>query len=196
MPLPADAKERKAIPLFSGVIAYFPDALIEVAKVSKEGNDQHNPGQPLHWAKEKSTDHEDCIQRHTVDALKASDRAERIRHLRARAWRSLAALQIELASPARSSLPGPHRSSSAPTAGPIWKRWTIACSASVGSAPVSDKNPFRIVPVELLDLAFRALDDAETEIEAFEHDASWYTASQKMMDRIEQAKKRLKEYIK
>ena len=70
------------------------------------------------------------------------------------------------------------------------------CSASVGSAPVSDKNPFRIVPVELLDLAFRALDDAETEIEAFEHDASWYTASQKMMDRIEQAKKRLKDYIK
>ena len=105
MPLPADAKERKAIPLFSGVIAYFPDALIEVAKVSKEGNDQHNPGQPLHWAKEKSTDHEDCIQRHTVDALKASDRAERIRHLRARAWRSLAALQIELEGPALGERP-------------------------------------------------------------------------------------------
>lgn len=58
------------------------------------------------------------------------------------------------------------------------------------------KSPFRIVPYELLELAHRALDDAETEIEAFENDASWYTASQRMMDRIEEAKRRLKDYIK
>lgn len=58
------------------------------------------------------------------------------------------------------------------------------------------KSQFRIVPYELLELAHRALDDAETEIEAFEHDASWYTASQKMMDRIEKAKTGLKGYIK
>lgn len=95
MTLPTDAKARKNIPLYSGVIAYFPDALVEVAKVSQIGNDQHNPGQPLHWAREKSTDHEDCIQRHTVDALKATSREERIAHLRARAWRALAALQLE-----------------------------------------------------------------------------------------------------
>lgn len=94
--LPTDAKARKDIPLFSGVMAYFPDALVQVAIVSKLGNDQHNPGQPLHWAKEKSTDHEDCIQRHTHDAFKATSKQERIEHMRARAWRSLAALQIEL----------------------------------------------------------------------------------------------------
>jgi hypothetical protein len=93
MPLPADAKERKRIPLHSGVMGYFPDALIEVAKVSWAGNEQHNPGQPLHWAREKSTDHEDCIARHTYDAM-TSEGAERITHLASRAWRALAALQL------------------------------------------------------------------------------------------------------
>ena len=33
--------QRKNIPLFSGVIKYFPDALIEVAKTSWMGNQQH-----------------------------------------------------------------------------------------------------------------------------------------------------------
>ena len=97
--LPSDATARKAIPLYSGVLAYFPDALVEVARVSKEGNDQHNPGEPLRWAKEKSTDHEDCIMRHTVDALQATTKTERINHMRARAWRALAALQVELDAP-------------------------------------------------------------------------------------------------
>lgn len=45
-------------------------------------------------------------------------------------------------------------------------------------------------------LAYRALDDAKTEIEAFETDADWYTASQKMMDRIEKAMTALKEATK
>jgi hypothetical protein len=96
--LPTDAAARKRVPLYSGVDVYFPDALVEVAKVSFEGNEQHNPGQPLHWAKEKSTDHEDCIRRHTLDALHCSG-AERIKHMAARAWRALAALQTELEKP-------------------------------------------------------------------------------------------------
>jgi ribosome-associated translation inhibitor RaiA len=53
-----------------------------------------------------------------------------------------------------------------------------------------------IVPRELLELAYRALDDAKCEIESFEKDAEWYTASQKMMDRIEQAMAKLKDRIK
>jgi hypothetical protein len=55
---------------------------------------------------------------------------------------------------------------------------------------------FTIVPRELLDLAYRALDDAKCEIEAFEKDAEWYTASQRMMDRIEKAMAQLKDRIK
>jgi len=49
--LPANAIERKGIPITTGVLDYFPLALMEVARCSKAGNDQHNPGKPLHWAK-------------------------------------------------------------------------------------------------------------------------------------------------
>jgi hypothetical protein len=94
MSLPTDAKARKRIPVFSGVLGYFPDAIVEVAKISFEGNEQHNPGQPLHWARDKSTDHEDCIIRHGLDAFKARDQAEKVKHMAQRAWRSLAALQL------------------------------------------------------------------------------------------------------
>lgn len=92
--LPSDAKTRKGIPIYSGVLKYFPDAIAEVARVSKMGNDQHNPGQPLHWDKTKSIDHHDCIIRHLLDAgTLDSDGA---RHSAKVAWRALAALQTEI----------------------------------------------------------------------------------------------------
>lgn len=52
-----------------------------------------------------------------------------------------------------------------------------------------------VVPKEVLALAFRALDDAKCEIETFENDVEWYTASQKMMDRIEKAMACLEDYL-
>lgn len=92
--LPTDAKARKAVPIYSGVLMYFPDAIAAVAACSKAGNDQHNPGQPLHWAREKSTDHHDCIARHLMEAgMRDSDG---IRHSAKLAWRALAALQLEI----------------------------------------------------------------------------------------------------
>lgn len=94
MTLPIDSAARKRIPLFSGCFAYFPDALVGVARVSFDGNEKHNPGEPLHWSRGKSDDHEDCIQRHTFDAFKATSLAEKVEHLRCRAWRALAALQL------------------------------------------------------------------------------------------------------
>jgi hypothetical protein len=65
--LPADSAERKRIPLFRGVKRYFPAALVAVAKVSQFGNEKHNPGEELHHARGKSTDHADCIERHLID---------------------------------------------------------------------------------------------------------------------------------
>lgn len=65
--LPTDSAERKTVPLYSGVLAYFPAALAGVAKVSWAGNEKHNPGQPLHHARGKSADHADCIVRHLID---------------------------------------------------------------------------------------------------------------------------------
>ena len=65
--LPEGDAERLDFPMFDGLMAYFPNALAEVARVSKIGNDQHNPGEPMHWARDKSTDHENKIMRHLVD---------------------------------------------------------------------------------------------------------------------------------
>lgn len=77
MTLPTDSAERKEYPLLSGCLKYFPAALAGVAKISKLGNDKHNPGQPLHHARGKSSDHGDCILRHltdTEDLLAAAER--------------------------------------------------------------------------------------------------------------------------
>lgn len=92
--LPTDAKARKNAPMARGVLDYFPDALAAVAELSRIGNEQHNPGQPMHWAKEKSTDHADCILRHLVDRGKPD--TDGVGHSVKVAWRALAMLQIEL----------------------------------------------------------------------------------------------------
>lgn len=94
MGLPTDYKERKAIPLCTGVLDYFPDALAAVAEVSRIGNDQHNPGQPLHWAREKSSDHPDCALRHIAERGKRD--TDGGRHTAKAAWRILAMLQLEI----------------------------------------------------------------------------------------------------
>lgn len=92
--LPEDDKQRLDFPMFDGLLAYFPNALAEVARVSFLGNEQHNPGQPMHWARGKSTDHENKIIRHLVDAGKLDSRG--VRHSARVAWRALALLQEEL----------------------------------------------------------------------------------------------------
>lgn len=91
-----DPKTRKDVPICTGVLDYFPDALIEVARLSKIGNDQHNPGQPLHWSKGKSNDHPDCLIRHQLDRGKFD--TDGVRHSAKVAWRALAQLQIEIES--------------------------------------------------------------------------------------------------
>ncbi len=92
--LPTDAKERKKIPLGSGVFDYFPAALIEIAKVSFEGNQQHNPGEPLHWSQDKSNDHFDTALRHLAE--RGTRDTDGHRHSAKAAWRVLALLQMEL----------------------------------------------------------------------------------------------------
>jgi hypothetical protein len=94
MILPADPQVRKGMPITTGVVDYFPLALAEVAVVSKAGNDQHNPGQPLHWEKGLSTDHADCIMRHLID--RGARDTDGMRHSAKLAWRALALLQTEL----------------------------------------------------------------------------------------------------
>jgi len=92
--LPSDAAERKNIPIGTGVLDYFPAALAEVAKISFHGNQQHNPGQPLHWARGKSTDQADTIVRHYLE--RGGFDTDGQRHSAKLAWRALALLQLEL----------------------------------------------------------------------------------------------------
>jgi hypothetical protein len=91
---PTEAKERKQIPLGTGLLDYFPQALIEVAKVSFAGNQQHNPGEPLHWARGKSMDQDDTVLRHYMERGKMDD--DGVRHSAKMVWRALAILQLEL----------------------------------------------------------------------------------------------------
>jgi hypothetical protein len=94
MSLPTDAADRKNIPLARGLLDYFPAALAEVARVSKIGNDQHNPGQEMHHARGKSTDHADCLLRHLME--RGVIDTDGVTHTAKVAWRALAMLQEEL----------------------------------------------------------------------------------------------------
>lgn len=92
--LPTEAAARKKIPLYSGLMRYFPDALVAVAALSQIGNDQHNPGQHLHWDRSKSTDEHDTLMRHLLEAGTLD--TDGVRHSTKVAWRALAALQKEI----------------------------------------------------------------------------------------------------
>lgn len=95
MAVTSDSNERKNIPVYSGVLAYFPDALVAVARLSRKGNDKHNPGEPLHWARDKSTDHADCLVRHQLE-FDQIDEEDGEYHAVKVAWRALAQLQTLL----------------------------------------------------------------------------------------------------
>lgn len=109
--LPTDSNERKDVPMWAGLLRYFPAALAAVARISLKGDRKHNPentGLPFH-ARAKSTDHDDCVIRHTMDKtdlLAAIERNEyadaeekaqlidaMLEEAACRSWRSLADYQ-------------------------------------------------------------------------------------------------------
>ena len=90
----ATAKERKGRPLATGCLDYFPDAMLAVAELSRVGNEQHNPGTPLHWDRSKSGDEADALLRHLIDRGRLDTDGQR--HSAKVAWRALALLQKEL----------------------------------------------------------------------------------------------------
>src|ERR1035437_9468220 len=88
------AEHRKTFPVATGLIDFFPDALLEVAHVSWAGTQQHHPDQPLHWDRSKSTDEADALLRHFIQ--RGTLDTDGIRHTAKVAWRALALLQKEL----------------------------------------------------------------------------------------------------
>jgi hypothetical protein len=89
-----DPKERKSLPLATGCIDYFPDALLAVAHCSRVGNDQHNPGKPMFWDRSKSGDESDALMRHFLE--RGTIDTDGVRHSAKLAWRALALLQKEI----------------------------------------------------------------------------------------------------
>jgi len=90
----SEAQARKETPIFSGVLRYFPLAIAEVARVSRAGNEQHHPGEPLHWDRSKSTDELDALTRHLMEA--GTIDTDGMRHSAKVAWRALSNLEKEL----------------------------------------------------------------------------------------------------
>lgn len=88
------SKDRKEKPVYTGVLKYFPDAILEVARCSFIGQEQHNPDKPLHWDRSKSGDELDALSRHLLDA--GTIDTDGVRHSAKVAWRALANLQKEI----------------------------------------------------------------------------------------------------
>lgn len=102
MALTTDKKARKNAPMDRGLLAYFPNALAGVAELSRIGNEQHNPGEEMHWARDKSKDHGDCIIRHQADWDQLDE--DGMPHCAKVAWRALAQYEEYLI--ARGAIPG------------------------------------------------------------------------------------------
>ena len=90
------AQERKKIPVYSGFVKYFPNAMKEVAVCSRIANEQHHAGKPLHWDMDKSTDELDAMMRHLIDHTSEPIDDDGIRHLTKVAWRAMAMLERTL----------------------------------------------------------------------------------------------------
>jgi phage tail protein X len=94
--IPSDDNLRKQIRAFQGFVKYFPDATAAVALLSKIANEQHNPGEPMHWAKEKSTEELDSLMNHLIDVAckgELSRDSDGILDAVKIAWRGMANLQ-------------------------------------------------------------------------------------------------------
>lgn len=97
MTLPTDYQERKDLPLYDFMFQYFPDAWLAVVQVAVAGNKQHNPGEPLHWARGKSMDQMNTAFRHIFDyGTGTSIDTDGCHHLAKAAWRLMAQLQLDI----------------------------------------------------------------------------------------------------
>lgn len=89
--------DRKQYPIYTGLLLYFPNACAAVAYCSYVANEQHNPGEPMHWAFDKSIGKGDELLRHMVDSDTAArfDK-DKVRHSAKAAWRALEKLEREI----------------------------------------------------------------------------------------------------
>jgi hypothetical protein len=98
--LPTDNEARKRLPILTFLTEYFPDAVLEMVKVSVAGNIQHNPElEPadIKWSRGKSTDQLNTAFRHLWDHKTGTVKdVDGQYHLAKTAWRVLAQLQLQI----------------------------------------------------------------------------------------------------
>lgn len=100
---PTDYKERKEWECWTYLMEYMPDAFLEEVRVAIAGNQQHNPGQHLHWARGKSADQMNTAFRHMWEHTMAARwgrgsmvDVDKCYHLAKAIWRLRAELQLTL----------------------------------------------------------------------------------------------------
>lgn len=95
--LPTDYQARKDLPLWDYMFGYFPDAWLAEVAVAISGNQQHNRGESLHWAREKSTDQLNTAFRHIFDHGQGTAKdTDGCYHLAKAIWRLKAELQLTI----------------------------------------------------------------------------------------------------
>lgn len=97
MKIPTDDAARKRLQFWTYLMEYFPDAFMAEVEVAVAGNEQHNRGQPLHWAREKSKDQMNTAFRHMLDygsGVKKDTDGQW--HLAKAIWRLKAQLQLDI----------------------------------------------------------------------------------------------------
>lgn len=138
--IPTDDAGRKALPLWTFLTEYFPDAILAMVRVSVAGQRQHQPDEPaykIRWAREKSRDQFNTAVRHLWDHSMGNVRdTDGEYHLAKAAWRICAALQLQIErdgshdpEPLGKWLEDPHEPSMAervdmerdPVLYPVWK---------------------------------------------------------------------------
>ena len=96
MSLPTDYDARKALPVFTYLTEYFPDAFLACVDVAVKGNAQHkNPTDKIRWDRSKSTDQLNTALRHQIDHGTGSTKdTDGCYHLAKAIWRLSAELQL------------------------------------------------------------------------------------------------------
>lgn len=128
MKLPTDDKARKRLEMWTYLMEYFPDAFLAEVEVAVAGNEQHNPGQRLHWAREKSTDQMNTAFRHLFDHGSGVKKdVDGKWHLAKAIWRLKAQLQLEIEAE-RAAIDAGEKVESPPVEDPdAWKGNHVRC---------------------------------------------------------------------
>ena len=123
---PSDAKARKAIPVATGCVDYFPDALAAVAEPRVSATTSIIPASRCIGTVRSRPTRPNLLMRHFVD--RGTVDSDGVRHSAKVAWRALALLQKEMREPRRT-----HR-----------RRLKPCCAAASLSSPCSLSLPMSV----------------------------------------------------